>query len=268
MWGADWREQYSKDDPAKLNALKRYTSPGAALDALFEAQNKIRSGQAKQALPENPSAEQIAAYRQANGIPEKADGYFEKLPDDVKVDEADRAVIAPYLAAMHELNLTPAQVGKLVAVRNQELETMVEQRTTQDNTLRTQTEDALRKEWGNDYRSNINNIHTMLSGAPEEVRDAIMHARTPDGTPLVGTPETVRWLAQLARQMNPFGTIVGPAGDALDGKGVEARISELNRWMGAPNGSADYKRYWGDPKVQAEYRELLDAQARMRQRAA
>ncbi len=266
MWAADWRESYAKEDAAKLNVLKRYASPGAALDALFAAQQKIRSGETKQALPENATPEQLATFRQENGIPEKPEGYFEKLPAELKLDEADKTILTPYLSAMHALNLPAATAAKLIEVRQQELDRLVDARVTADNTLKVSTEDALRSEWGNEYRANINNVHSMLDGAPAEVSEAILNARTADGNPLVGTPEVVRWLAQLSRELNPFGTIVPTTGGALDGNGVNARIADIEVMMRELGG-----QYYKGPKadsLQKEYRDLVDARTRMQKRTA
>lgn len=266
LWTADWRESYAKDDPAKLNILKRYASPGAALDALFAAQQKIRSGETKQSLPENATPEQLAAFRQEHGIPDKPEGYFEKLPDGVKLDDADKVHLAPYAKLMHDQNLSPAAAAQFLAVRQQELDGLVEARVAADGALKTQTEDALRAEWGNDYRANINSIHGMLNGAPKEVSDAILNARTPDGNPLVGTLEVTRWLAQLSRELNPFGTIVPSTGGALDGKGVDARIVEIEGMMRKLGGE-----YYKGPKadsLQKEYRDLIGARERMKARTA
>jgi hypothetical protein len=38
---------------------------------------------------------------------------------------------------------------------------------------------------------------------------------------------------------------------------VKDRIEEIDGWMGARPGSADFNRYWKDPLVQEEYRKLL-----------
>jgi hypothetical protein len=41
-----------------------------------------------------------------------------------------------------------------------------------------------------------------------------------------------------------------------DGR-MDRRIAEIEGWMGTKKGSPDYKKYWGNDKVQAEYRELV-----------
>ncbi len=80
-------------------------------------------------------------------------------------------------------------------------------------------------------------------------------------------PAFVRQLASLALELNPAATLV-PTGTSDPGKSVADRISELNKWMGAPKGSPEYLKYWRDEKVQAEYRDLIDAQNRMKSRSA
>jgi hypothetical protein len=224
----------------------------------------------KTVLPKDATPEQITAFRKDNGIPEKAEAYLEALPKDVAetLTDDDKAIITPYLTALHKLNLTPTQASELIAVRQAEQDRQVEARVEADGQLRTKTEDALRADWGNNYRAEINNIHGMLNGAPTDVREAFLQARTPDGNALVGTPEVVRWLAQLARTVNPYSVPVGGDGGSLDQKGVDARIGEIEGWMGAQKGSESYRKYYADPKVQTEYRALIDAREAMKKRTA
>jgi len=246
--------------------LKRYDSPRAALDALFAARQRIDSGEVKAALPKDATPEQLTAWRKDHGIPEKPDGYLEKLPAELKLEDSDKQVLAPYLETLHKHNIDPATAAELIAVRAQALDKMVETRVQDDEKMRVATEDQLRAEWGNDYRANINNIHSMLKGAPPEVAEAFLSARTPDGNPLFGTKEAVQWFAQLARTINPFGTLVGGDGGALDQKGVDARITEIEVLMGKQD-----SEYWKGPradKMQAEYRDLIDRRDLMRKRAA
>lgn len=43
---------------------------------------------------------------------------------------------------------------------------------------------------------------------------------------------------------------------------LSRRIGEIERWMGARKGSAEYKKYWDDVAVQREYGELLERRER------
>lgn len=267
-WDATWREKWSNNDEKKLNWSKRYASPSAMLDAAWSAQQRISSGELKAPLAKDATPEQITAYRKENGIPETAAGYFEKLPEGVKLDDADRAMLAPYTEIMHKHNLSPEAAGEFLAARAKVLDDLMGKQVENDKTLRVQVEDQLRKEWGPEYRSNVNNIHALFQGAPEEVREAIMSARGPDGRALFNDAKTMQYFAQLARQLNPFGVMVGSDGGSLDQKGVEARIAELGgpNFMG--NSNSEYLKGPKADALQKEYRDLIDARDRMRQRAA
>lgn len=265
-WDASWRESYAGTDEKKLNQLKRYDSPRAVLDALFSAQQKISSGELKAPLPKDPTPEQLAAYRKDNGIPEKADAYFANLPDGVKLTDSDKEMLKPYADLMHKHNLSPQAASEFLGIRAKMLDDLIANQAQNDQTLRAQVEESLRAEWGSEYRANINNIRTMLQGAPEDVREAILSARTSDGRALFNHPATTQYFAQLARQLNPFGTIVGADGGALTGKGADARIAEINAMMGKPDSA-----YWKGAQsaaIQKEYRDLLTARERATKHAA
>ena len=52
------------------------------------------------------------------------------------------------------------------------------------------------------------------------------------------------------------------------GKGIAEELAQYRQWMGAPKDSADYKKYWGDEKAQERYRLLLDAEKKLKAKAA
>ena len=66
--------------------------------------------------------------------------------------------------------------------------------------------------------------------------------------------------------LGPIFIIIVPPGTANAGKFVGDRIAEIDRMMGDPASA-----YWRGPQanaLQAEYRELVDAQSKMKSRAA
>lgn len=263
IWGEDWREQYSKEDTGRLNILKRYTSPAAALDALFAARQRIESGELKTQLPKDATPEQLAAYRTERGIPEKPEGYLEKLPEGFKIQDYNKDLASFIATNLHTINAPPEMVHQGIKIMSEWQDKQIEARVAADNTLKTTTEDALRADWGNDYRANIGSIHALLGGAPEEVSEAILQARTPDGNPLVGTPQVVRWLAQVSREMNPVSTIIPSANGSTSLAAADTRIAEIEKYM-----RTDNAKYVKDEKVQAEYRALIDARDTMKRRSA
>lgn len=267
-WGANWREGWAANDEKKLSWAQRYASPQAMLDAAWSAQERIAKGELAKPLPTNPTAEQLTEYRKANGIPEKADGYWDGLPKELRLEEGDKEILAPYLPVMHELNLSPAQASKLIAFRQQEMQRHIDERQVADGELKTKTEDTLRQEWGGEYRAHVNNITGFLrTNFGEEGMDDIMNARTPNGDPLLGSPGVLRSLAQLAVATRGGNiTITTADGGLVDAKGVDARLGEIVKLMGD-----DASEYWKGPKadgLQAEYRRLITAQQQMKSRAA
>ena len=271
VWDADhWRTTWAGTDDKKKAFAERHTDLKSAVDSAYAASQRIAelSAIAKTVLPKDATPEQIAAFRKDNGIPEKPEGYLESLPKGSELADLDKEIITPYLTALQELNVSPAIAAKLLEVRQAEQDRWVDQRVQEDARVKKETEDTLRGDWGNNYRAEVNNINGLLSGAPPEVREMFFDARMPDGRGLLAVPETLRWLAQLARTVNPYVAPVGASGGLLDAAGVEGRIKELEGWMGATKDSADYKKYWNDPKAQAQYRDLLDAQNAMKRRTA
>lgn len=260
-WGDNWRETAAGDDAAILKDLQRYTSPKEVAKALVEAKARIRSGELQAPLPDNATAEQVTEFRQRNGIPEKADGYLEKLPDGLVIGEDDKPLFASFAEQLHKHNVKPAVVHDVVKWYSDMLATEDKARVDADATLKTETEDALRGEWGGDYRVNVNIVNAMLSQAPKTVQDMIAEARTPDGTPIKGTADFARWMATLAREVNPIVTIPGgSSGDPM--KTVHEEIAAIETLM-----QKDRKAYNADPSKAARLMQLYDIKAQMTRKA-
>jgi hypothetical protein len=257
-WGDNWRQQYAGEDTKRLAQLERFASPKAVLDSLFAAQEKIRSGDLRAPLPENATPEQVAAYRTQNGIPEKPEGYFEKLPDGLVIGDADKPLFNSFAEGLHKLNAPPQIAQYAVSWYNKLQEEQTAKLAEGDTAAKTATEDELRSEWGADYRANVNHIQGFLAQAPQGVAEMLGNARGGDGKAILNDPNVVRWLASVARDLNPIGTIVGGSGNS--GKGIDDEISEIEGFM--KTNRNDYNK---DEKKQSRYRDLIDA--RLKQQA-
>jgi hypothetical protein len=226
-WPENWRETVSKEDGKKLAQLQRYASPEVALQALFAAQERIRSGELKPTLDKNATPEQLAEWRAANGIPASPDKY--DLGKDVVVEEGDKPVIDMLLKAAHETHQTPEQakanVKTLMQIRDQSLR----HQEAEDQRLAQETEDALRSEWGGEYRRNLNLVHSILdaTGAPG-FKENLLAGRLADGTPIGSSPEALRMLLGVSLIQNPTGVVV-PGGDANQDKGIREELETLQK---------------------------------------
>lgn len=261
-WGDDWRQKYAGDDEKLLKRLERYASPKAALDALFEAQKKISAGEFKKPLPENATEDQVKAWRKENGLPESGAGYFDKLPDGLVLGEADKEIFSSLADRMLEKNVDPAVMHELVGWYNEFSEQQVEAISAREQESLAETQERLREEWGADYRANLNMVKSLLASAPEGIKSELETARLPDGRPLLNSPSVMNWLVQQAREINPAATLV-PSGSGSPMQGVEDEIATIEKSM-RENRSA----YMADDKLQARYRDLLDARAKLAARAA
>lgn len=254
----DWatrRTAYANGDQKLLARLSRYSSEKDVVDALIAAQNKISSGGLKAPLPDNATPEELKAWRTENGIPEDVNGYQIRLPEGYTKES-----LGDFLTAAHNANLTPAQVEQVVGWKADADLKAANARQEADENARLSGIDALRTEWGSEFGMNVNLITSLLDGAPQGVKEGIMSARLADGTPLASHPTTLRWLAHLAREMNPTATVV-PGHGASAIQAIESELATLNKMMGDPS-----SEYWKGPKAetnQARWRELFSVQQKV-----
>lgn len=254
-WPEDWRQKYSTD-PKVLKRLERYASPKAALDALFAAQTKISSGGLKEALKPDATPEEKAVWRENNGIPATPAEYDLTLPNGLIIGERDKPMVDEFLAKAHEANMHPDQVKETLSWFMDKQQTEVAALEARDAESRMKSEDLLRQEFGADYRRNVMIAKEVLDAAPDGVGEQIMAGRLADGTPIGNSPEVIRWLVALGRELNPVGTVV-PGSGTNSVQAAETEMNNLRKMMGDTKSD-----YWKGPlaeKHQARYRELITA---------
>src|SRR5258708_4061699 len=140
-WPADWREKLAGGDEKKLTALKRYASPQAYSDSGFQLRHMMDSKQLKAALPANATPEDVTRWRQENGIPEKSEGYLEKLDQGVITNDDDKALIKPFLEAMHGKNASPEVVNAALTAWNTVREQIQTEQKQNDTAMQAETEE-------------------------------------------------------------------------------------------------------------------------------
>jgi hypothetical protein len=254
----DWREKLAGGDEKKLTQLKRYTSPKAWTDATFALRQKMDAGEIKASLPENATPEQVAEWRKTNGIPVEPKDYFEA--DAMKglvVGEKDKPVIDEFVSTMHEKNAKPEHVRSALDFYHKTIEARQAEQATKDAVAKENAEEALRSEWGGEFKGNKMAVANLISTMPEGVQDKFMFGRLADGTPLTSDPDVIRWLANIAKEQNPAATIV-PNNGGNQMQGVEEEIKKIETTM-----RTDRRTYDKDAKMQARYLELLTAREKL-----
>lgn len=257
-WPADWRDKASGGDEKKAQRLSRYASPQALADALIAAQNKISAGDLKVSIGKDAKPEEIAAYREAHGIPAEASKYDIA---GIEFEETEKPMIDKFLTEAHSVHMTPDHVRAALGAYSKIAEDARNQRVVRDNEAKEKAEDALRADWGNDFRTNINLVTNLLDGAPQGVREKLLYGRLSDGTPIGSSPEVLNFLVGLARERNPSGVVV-PSGVATESS-VEDEIKKIEGTM-----RTDRTAYNRDAKMQERYRQLLAWRENQRTKAA
>ena len=257
----DWREKLAGDDKKMLDTLKRYASPKAFNDAYFALRLKLSSGDYAKKITAESTPEEIAEWRKENGIPEKPEDYDTALPDGLVIGEQDRPMVNEFLTSMHAANAKPEAVKAALSTYYKLVEQQMADAEDRNETKKTQTEDALRNEWGADYRRNVNLMGGLLDTMGNDAKQSLLVARDADGTLLLNNPAVVKALVHVAREVNPVATVVpGSGANAIASideeiKGFEKRMRE------------DRSGYFKDEAAQARHRELIAAKEKMSKRA-
>jgi hypothetical protein len=257
----DWRKEIAGEDEKAAKLLERYSSPKDFGKAYLEAQNKIRTGELAKPLPKNATPEQITEWRAANGIPEKPEQYFEKLPNGRVIGKDDLPRFTEVAAKIHAANASPEVMNNLVEwyydMADKETAALSESEKRDARTA----EDALREAWGNDFRANENHLSNYMEGLPEGLKNAFGEGFGPDGRKLMHNPEFKQWLSNIAREFNPLG-MVTPGGNESAMASLHDEIAKLSA-MSAKNP----KEYWGT-KNEARHKELITQREKLKPRMA
>lgn len=254
-----WRSLIAGDNAEHLKTLERFATPKAMYESYTALRGKMASGELKAvtAYPDKGTDAEKADWRKQNGIPEKPDEYKFAMPQGVELDDDDKAVITSLQKASFDSNMPPANAQAFVNWFLKEKDSRTLARVKADNDYRASTEDALRAEWGQEYRGHVARIDMFLASAPKGVKEVFAQARTPDGNPLGNHPEVLKWLLDQAIQANPAGVML-PAGGGNIGTSISDEITKIEKFM-----RDDRNAYNKDEKAQARLRDLYAARDRL-----
>lgn len=263
---ASWRDRIAGDDKDFRKRLDRFADETAFARSYRALEQKLSSGEYKQAIPfpDKGTPEQQAEWRKAQGVPDKPEAYDVNLGNGAVWGENDKPILNDFLAHAHGRNYTPDQVKANLEWYHSLQEKMAAHRAESDGAFKRAAEDTLRAEWGGEYRRNEGAFKNLIAGWSKEAREALFGGRTESGELIGNHPAVLKEFARLALEVNPAPSLL-PSGGA-DAKSIDTRIGELQT-MQRDRGSA----YWrGDmaAKLQAEYRNLVDARDRNKNRAA
>lgn len=263
-WPADWRKQMAGDDEKALKQLERYNSPSDIYNKARSLEQRLSSGELKANVPfpDKGTPEEQNKWRAENGIPESPDKYELKLRDGVVIGEVDKPVIDEFLKDMHGKNLSPAVASDVVQWYFDTVEKQAEAQFQRDLELKQTFEDTMRAEWGQEYRGNINAIKSLTDLGGAGLFDKIANARMADGTPFGSSPDIMKWMALVARTINPTSTIT-PMDNANIAQSVADEIKQIETVM-----RTNRREYDKDVKMQERLTQLYEFRDRGKNPAA
>ncbi len=253
-WPDNWRDLAARGDGKVSEQLARFASPEAVVDSYMQARKRISEGSLVPRLSKDATPEELKEWRTANGIPEAP----EKYDLSAVGMKADAEAIKPFLELAHKTNQTPEQVQATLKFVAEMAQNSQAAQAESDGRAKVTYEDTMRAEWGPEFRANTNAVHGLLDGmVKQEFKEQFLNARLPDGKRVGDSPDAMRMLMSLALVRNPAARVIPGNDNPL--KGIEDRLSEIHKYM--RTNRADYFK---DSKMQAEYRELLQAQEKLK----
>ena len=261
-------------DKAFEKMLERYDSPSAVAKGFRELRGKMDAGELKappRPLADNAKPEEVAAWRKENGLPENAAALVTglKLPEGVVPGKQDQPLLNSFAELGVKANWNQETFNQAVDWYYQMSDQLSAQREEADGAFFRDSMTALQEEWGpKEFKANQNAVAAFVAMFPEDIRDQLLLARTPDGQILGDHPAFNRAALMMAKELNPAATILPNVGGGSL-QAAEARIAEIEtKHMRATQGSADWNAYWRSEQMQAEYRELVGARDKMKSRQA
>jgi len=251
-WPDDWREKMAGGDEKLLKELKRFASVDTWAKSQRALRQKLSSGEYKRAtLPEDATDEEKAQWRKDNGIPDSPEGYTIPQIKGHEWSDVDKPIVNEFLKDLHAAGTPQPQAEAALKWYAKFQQDQAATRTERERHAQMEREDALRAEWGTDYRAQVNLANrawkddSLISPA---LRQALAVARDPNGVPLRFHPDLTRLMVQLGMQTyGSAGLISGEQGARMG-----SRIDEIKKIM-----NTDLDKYYADG-LDKEYRELQE----------
>ena len=250
----NWRQEMAGDDEKALKQFERFNSPKDFAKSYLEAQKKISSYKPAVEKPGvDATPEQLTAYRESLGIPEDPSGYNLDFDDGTVIGEDMKPQLEGFLKYAHENHLPPGQVKDTLGWYMKDVQEQQESLKLANDEARIEGTAELRSEWGGEFQGNMNAVHSLFTNAPEGTMDKLLSSTDPDGLKFANSADNIRWLVDIAKQLNPQATLVPPGPDQAGS--IDKEIEEITKQMHSPDKS-ERDKYWKDNAKQKRYGQL------------
>jgi hypothetical protein len=209
------------------------------------------------------TVEEKTAWYKAAGLPPEPAGYMEtlRLSEGKVLGEADLPVANHFFDRMHQIGATPDVVSAAVDSVLEYAEEMQAETVADDERFRRDARDALRDQWGQDYKRNMSYIKPAF-GNNDALMTSILSSRAPDGRLIGDHPDVIEWLVDMGKAVDPEASV--GSGGPLTLQTVENELDQLRGMMRDDGGP-----YWRGPqaeKHQARFQQLTSQRDRIQSR--
>jgi hypothetical protein len=222
----DWRSAI--EAPELRRVAEKFASPAEVVKSYAALESRLGRSVVKPGPA--ASAEEIAAYRRQLGVPESAEGYEVRLPEDLpealRDDAAGETLRQDFLAAMHAAGaggeVVQSALDWYYATAAESLAR--QERDAAEN--RAAQEAELRRDWGGEHDRNLALAQRAVASLGGEAFADFLEGKAVDGVKLGDHPAFVRAFAEIGRRLGEDAPLdgEGQGGEA----GLWARIDALH----------------------------------------
>jgi hypothetical protein len=185
--------------------------------------------------PEGLSDDELADWKEKQGLPQAAEDYELELPEGQTITDAGRPIVDSFLQFAVEHDLPEATVSKAILWFNERQAEAVAQRDAArkegDAASKLAATEALQDRWGTDeYEDNLAVATAGLKSLPDALQKALRAARGPDGRKLLHDPDMAELLLNLGARVEESGS---GSSDPNDGKAMDRQQAALRKELEA-----------------------------------
>lgn len=243
-----WRETIA--DKKLREYADRYASPTDLVSAALKMRDDVSS---RIRVPdENSPPEEVAKYRKALGVPDAPDGYKITLPENIALNDIDKAMIEAVKPIALESGIPAPALNNLVSKFMELSNNLSAQVAAQSAEQAKVHETQLRQEWGAEFDANLNVARRVASAMGPDFTKFLNETSLENGGMLGDHPVMAKILATFGHRMGEGDVHIGST--PHERTSVKAEIDQLN--AAVPVGSREYTNAAHQAKLQALYEKL------------
>ena len=218
----NWRDGIT-DEKVRKQA-DRFNNPEAAVKSTLDLRQKLSKAVV---IPgKDASAEDLAGYRKAVGVPETAEAYvFQGLSDSDDLDDFQKEAVKGWQDLFHENNV-PSNVANAITARAQEMKIKAEDAVlANDEQYAKEVDQHLKDTWKEDYENNKTFANRAVEKLFGEDYADFKQLATKNDKLIVDHPAFIKAFAVLGREMGE-----GRLGPVITESEVQSLIEQANEF--------------------------------------